>query len=92
MAGIIPEPWGNFDFMHSDDRLFSTFQRTTETPPKIRAKNAFLVATKFLDSLDGSVRDEKVRERLAAAWIRAVKYGDFKRFDNIWKKYSDHIK
>jgi hypothetical protein len=54
----------------------------------IRAENAFGVASKFFKMIDTMIPEEIERKRLMAAWVKAVKDSDYKKFRRVLKRYD----
>jgi hypothetical protein len=54
----------------------------------IRAENAFGVAVRFFDLIVRMIPEDIEGKRLMAAWFKAVRDSDFKKFQRALKRYD----
>lgn len=54
----------------------------------VRAENAYGVAVKFFDLLKTTIGEEVEQKRLMAAFFKAVRDSDFKKFRRAFRRYD----
>lgn len=54
----------------------------------VRAENAFGVAVRFFDLIQQMVPEDIDQKRLMAAWFKAVRDSDFKKFRRALRRYD----